>query len=81
MREKMYTSTEVAERLGIARSTINMWCRKGRFTGAHHLFGSKMFGWIIPESAVQAMEELGYEGVITESVSAKLESDQQGDTV
>ena len=42
------TTAEVAERLGIAKPTVTLWCRQGRFPNARHEetpFGSY---WLIP---------------------------------
>jgi excisionase family DNA binding protein len=44
------TAAQVAERLGVGRSTVNLWCRQGRFPGAR--FEGSPVGdyWLIPES-------------------------------
>ena|ERR1041384_7217253 len=31
---EMLTTSQVAERLGVGRSTVNLWCRQGKFPNA-----------------------------------------------
>jgi excisionase family DNA binding protein len=43
------TAVQAAERLGVGRSTVNLWCRQGKFHGAR-LEGSPVGDyWLIPE--------------------------------
>lgn len=44
------TAAKVAERLGVGRSTVNLWCRQGRFPSAHLADSPLGSYWIIPES-------------------------------
>jgi excisionase family DNA binding protein len=34
MKDEMLTTSQVAERLGVGRSTVNLWCRQGKFPNA-----------------------------------------------
>jgi excisionase family DNA binding protein len=44
------TAAQVAERLDVGRSTVNLWCRQGRFPGAHVEDSPVGQYWLIPES-------------------------------
>jgi excisionase family DNA binding protein len=44
------TAAQVAERLDVGRSTVNLWCRQGRFPGAHVEESPVGDYWLIPES-------------------------------
>jgi excisionase family DNA binding protein len=44
------TAAQVAERLDVGRSTVNLWCRQGRFPGAHVENSPVGQYWLIPES-------------------------------
>ena len=51
------TTAQVAERLGIAKPTVTLWCRQGRFPNARHEetpFGSY---WLIPASDLRDVEK------------------------
>jgi hypothetical protein len=43
------TAAQVAERLDVGRSTVNLWCRQGRFPGAHVEDSPVGQYWLIPE--------------------------------
>ena len=47
------TAAQVAERLGVGRSTVNLWCRQGRFTGARREDSPVGVYWLIPASALK----------------------------
>jgi excisionase family DNA binding protein len=50
MKGEMLTTSQVAERLGVGRSTVNLWCRQGRFPNAEarkEVIGNV---WYVPES-------------------------------
>lgn len=47
---KKLTTTEVAERLGVGKSTVNLWCNQGRFPNAENVEESRGPVWLIPES-------------------------------
>lgn len=44
------TVAQVAERLDVGRSTVNLWCRQGRFPGARVEDSPVGTYWLIPES-------------------------------
>ncbi|HEX8502002.1 MAG TPA: helix-turn-helix domain-containing protein [Pyrinomonadaceae bacterium] len=50
MKDGMLTTSQVAERLGVGRSTVNLWCRQGKFPNAEarqEVIGNV---WYVPES-------------------------------
>lgn len=49
----MLTSAEVAERLGIGKSTVTLWCNQGRFPNAE----KRGRDWLIPVGDVEAAEK------------------------
>lgn len=53
MENKLFTSREAAERLGVDDSTVRRWCRRKRFFGAQ-LRTVPPFGtlWLIPEQSL-----------------------------
>jgi excisionase family DNA binding protein len=50
------TAAQVAERLDVGRSTVNLWCRQGRFPGAHVEESPVGDYWLIPESDLKNFE-------------------------
>jgi hypothetical protein len=46
------TAAVVAERLNVGRSTVNLWCRQGRFAGARREDSPVGPYWLIPEAAL-----------------------------
>lgn len=50
---KKLTTAEVAERLGVAQVTVNVWCLRGLFPGATREDTPRGPVWTIPESDVQ----------------------------
>jgi excisionase family DNA binding protein len=49
MKGEMLTTSQVAERLGVGRSTVNLWCRQGKFPNAEarqEVIGNV---WYVPE--------------------------------
>jgi hypothetical protein len=42
------TAVQVAERLGVGRSTVNLWCRQGKFPGARREDSPVGVYWMIP---------------------------------
>jgi excisionase family DNA binding protein len=53
MKGEMLTTTQVAERLGVGRSTVNLWCRQGKFPNAEarqEVIGNV---WYVPESDLE----------------------------
>ena len=42
------TAAQAAERLGVGRSTVNLWCRQGRFPSARREDSPVGPYWIIP---------------------------------
>jgi excisionase family DNA binding protein len=47
------TAAQVAERLDVGRSTVNLWCRQGRFPGARVENSPVGQYWLIPESDIK----------------------------
>ncbi len=43
------TAAQAAERLGVGRSTVNLWCRRGKFPGARIEASPVGDYWLIPE--------------------------------
>jgi len=50
------TAAQVAERLSVGRSTVNLWCRQGRFPGARVEASPVGDYWLIPESDLKGFE-------------------------
>ena len=48
--EKLYSTTEVAEMLGISSRRVAVLCTEGRFSGAQKIGKT----WAIPESAIKS---------------------------
>ena len=44
------TTTQAADRLGVGKSTVNLWCRQGRFPNAYAKEEARGAVWYIPES-------------------------------
>jgi excisionase family DNA binding protein len=44
------TTSQAAERLGVGKSTVNLWCRQGRFPNAYAREETRGPVWYIPES-------------------------------
>jgi hypothetical protein len=47
------TAAQVAERLEVGRSTVNLWCRQGLLAGARREDSPVGPYWLIPESALK----------------------------
>ncbi|MDQ3917798.1 MAG: helix-turn-helix domain-containing protein [Acidobacteriota bacterium] len=47
------TTAQVAERLGVGKSTVNLWCRQNRFPNARSLDTPRGPVWLIPESDLE----------------------------
>ncbi len=47
---KRLTTSEVAERLGVAQVTVNVWCLQGKFPNAEREETARGPVWAIPES-------------------------------
>lgn len=53
MKAEMLTTSQVAERLGVGRSTVNLWCRQGKFPNAEarpEVIGNV---WYVPASDLE----------------------------
>ena len=48
--KKRLTTSEVAARLGVGKSTVNLWCNQGRFPNAEHVEEARGPVWYIPDS-------------------------------
>ena len=56
MKGGMLTTSQVAERLGVGRSTVNLWCRQGKFPNAEarqEVIGNV---WYVPESDLETFQ-------------------------
>jgi hypothetical protein len=53
---KMLGTSEVALRLGVGQSTVNLWCRQGRFAKARLEQTPRGDVWYIPESDLKAFK-------------------------
>jgi excisionase family DNA binding protein len=53
MKGEMLTTSQVAERLGVGRSTVNLWCRQGKFPNAEAR--AEVIGnvWYVPASDLE----------------------------
>lgn len=56
MPDKLYTSNQAAERLGVSRPTIYNWVEAGLFPNAYRLSGGEKSPLRIPESDIKAFE-------------------------
>jgi transcriptional regulator with XRE-family HTH domain len=54
---KRLTTIEVAQRLGVGKSTVNLWCNQGRFPSAESVQESRGPVWYIPESDLTGFEK------------------------
>ena len=50
------TAAQVSERLGVGRSTVNLWCRRKRFPNARIEKSPVGDYWLIPESDLKDFE-------------------------
>jgi hypothetical protein len=50
MADRELTTSEAAERLGMANVTVRLWCRQGRFPNARSEDTPRGAIWYIPES-------------------------------
>ncbi len=50
------TAAQVAERLDVGRSTVNLWCRQGRFPSARVERSPVGSYWLIPESDLKGFQ-------------------------
>jgi transposase len=55
--KKRLTTSEVAERLSVGKSTVNLWCNQGRFPNAEHVEETRGPVWYIPESDLVGFEK------------------------
>jgi predicted site-specific integrase-resolvase len=56
MKGEMLTTSQVAARLGVGRSTVNLWCRQGKFPNAEarqEVIGNV---WYVPESDLESFQ-------------------------
>jgi excisionase family DNA binding protein len=50
------TTAQAAERLKVGQSTVNLWCRQGRFPHAERVETPQGGYWLIPESDLTGFE-------------------------
>jgi predicted site-specific integrase-resolvase len=53
--EKLTTS-QVAERMNVGQSTVNLWCRQGRFPNAQRVETPQGGYWLVPQSDLTNFE-------------------------
>jgi Helix-turn-helix domain len=51
------TTADVAARLGRPERTVRLWCKQGRFDGAHAVSTPRGDYWMIPEGALKNFHE------------------------
>jgi excisionase family DNA binding protein len=51
-KEKMLTTREVAERIGVKYSTVMLWLRENKLAGAVKEMSPRGAYWLIPESSI-----------------------------
>ncbi len=54
---KKLTTSEVATRLGVGKSTVNLWCNQGRFPNAESVEETRGAVWLIPETDLNGFEK------------------------
>jgi hypothetical protein len=47
------TTTQAAERLGVTRHTVGIWCRRGLLAGAYEIDAGRGKVWLIPPKALE----------------------------
>lgn len=55
--EKLLTTTEVAEELGVTAVSVQRWIRQGHFPGAHKIGPGRNSPYRIPEAALEEFRE------------------------
>jgi hypothetical protein len=50
------TTSEVAERLKVGQSTVNLWCRQGKFPNAERVQTPQGGYWVVPENDLKDFE-------------------------
>jgi len=48
----LLTTTEIADLLGVARSTVTLWCRQGRFPNVEQVGQGRRKFWLVPDTDV-----------------------------
>ena len=54
---KRMTTSEVAQKLGVAQVTVNVWCLQGKFPNAAREDTPRGAVWTIPESDLKGFEK------------------------
>ncbi len=57
MKSEMLTTSQAAARLGVGRSTVNLWCRQGKFPNAEARVEVIGTVWYIPESDLEGFQK------------------------
>jgi excisionase family DNA binding protein len=57
MNKSDLTTSQAAARLSVGKSTVNLWCRQGRFPGAYAREEARGNVWYIPESDVEKFDK------------------------
>lgn len=50
------TTSQAAEHLNVGKSTVNLWCRQGKFPNAERVETPQGGYWLIPESDLKDFE-------------------------
>jgi hypothetical protein len=53
MSDEFLTTSQVAERLGVGRSTVGLWCRQGKFPNAEQREEVIGLVWYVPASDLE----------------------------
>lgn len=59
MEEKMLTTKEVAERIGVKYTTVMLWIREGKLAGVVRQESPRGHYWLIPESSIVDIKKRG----------------------
>ena len=73
----MLSVAEVAQELGAAKRSVQMWAQSGRFQGAKRIETPGGHYWLIPKSALDGFEVRG-RGRPPKTASAAKDSDEKG---
>jgi excisionase family DNA binding protein len=58
-KQKMLTTKEVAERIGVKYTTVMLWLREKKLPGAMKEDSPRGYYWLIPESSISGIQKRG----------------------